>query len=268
MNTPKTKLTLRLWKPAWVELNARAEACCLRRDMWLSAVLETELPRIAEELLFPNSDKARLHIEHHYRMLLSDDQAQQVNIAVSGDAQAKLDELCRTRNIPRDVFVSRLVWLLGTTVSDINAALLLFGIEPPTAKDIEELKARVEAVRQARFGALDSVAPLGAIQALVRDPLGLYRAALDDVYESASSFLEPEDRREFWTPFGAVLRSQRLQGLNCLLADEEVPGTEAYAQGHDVAPIPTRLAGRRNASTRVARPDSRPIRQPKKGAAR
>lgn len=101
------KLATRIWEPILERLNQRLDAACLRRDAWLTKVIEHELPFL-EHGGGPNSQAAHDFIAAHLDLL----PRKLVTLTLPEPLVRRLDEICESRCIVRDAFLNRLLFLL------------------------------------------------------------------------------------------------------------------------------------------------------------
>lgn len=107
-----TKITINVWTPVWSKLEKIFQAACLRRDAYIAALIERELPELEREVAVANSEKARQFIERQLRALL-ENHSTPLSIALPLETARKLDALCKDRGIVRDAFFNRLFLFLG-----------------------------------------------------------------------------------------------------------------------------------------------------------
>ena len=91
--TPKTlktaKISVKIWEPLIEKLDTKMEAACLRRDAYLTKLLEFELDRLEEEVSIPNSEAAYNFVSGRLRQLPS--QARQLGASGGPDEAAQRD---------------------------------------------------------------------------------------------------------------------------------------------------------------------------------
>ena len=116
------KLTLRIRRPLLEAFNSTVENACLRRDQYLHAVLQHELPRLGAEISVPNSEAASNHVAKQLRNLPD---LHPVSIALPRDTAQRLDDICRRKRIVRDAFFNRLFLLLSAPSDQLDYHLSL-----------------------------------------------------------------------------------------------------------------------------------------------
>lgn len=111
-----TKITTKVWRPALTAFNERIESACLRRDAYIGKLLETEIAHLENEIPLPNSAPAAKFIADR----LSELERDTLTLAIPSSLSLKLTELCRNRNIVRDAFFNRLIFLLAAIPRQID----------------------------------------------------------------------------------------------------------------------------------------------------
>src|SRR5208337_2667117 len=101
--TPKTaettpKISVKIWPPLIEKLDTKMKAACLRRDAYLTKVLEFELDRLEEEVSIPNSAASYSFVSARLNRLRRD----LVSLALPLDLTKRLTEICRQKRIVRD----------------------------------------------------------------------------------------------------------------------------------------------------------------------
>jgi len=237
----RSKITVRIWKPAWDSLVRRTDEACLRRDLLISQTLKLELPRVRDELPHANTPRVRRFIESSLRRLFASAGAVQTTLALEPWTAALLTDVCDEKNIPREALLNRLVLLLGTSGDVLDHYLFMTPTPPPpsskkraTAKrdenaDVRRLTADVVS-RDPDIANFDlAFAPLGRITAIVRDPLRRYRELMEMLYLELMDFEKSSSAKNLlrkgryaFTPFGVPLEDDDLIGLNCYLDDRSM----------------------------------------------
>lgn len=115
---PKT--SVRIWRPLISKLNAKIKAACLRRDAFLSKVLEIELDWLDQEVSIPNSQASYEYVVAQLDGLERD----LMSLALPPVLTSRLNEICSRKRIVRDAFFNRLFFMLVASPNDID--LLLF----------------------------------------------------------------------------------------------------------------------------------------------
>lgn len=219
-NTPRSKLTVRIWDRLFNLLEERTSEICLRRDALLERVIDREIDRLREELPEPNSDVARAHIEHHLKLLIGGSK-KQITLSLSPNTATKLEEICSEKNVPREAFLNRLILLLVAKPSFLDKTL--FGLSP---KEANELRVHIKNQMGSPIELENSFAPLPIMSAILSDPFGMYRELVAQL---------SEDAKENYTLYGMPFLNESLLGLNCHIPDMLVPGTSAYLEAQQQA---------------------------------
>ena len=221
----KTKVTAKIWRLALDRLNEKMESLCLRRDAYLSKVLEVEIDHLDNEIPTANSKLARKFIAERLNLM----DRETLTIAIPSQIAARVNEVTEEKNIVRDSFYNRLIFILAATPTQIND--IYFGDSggwtTQTLKwfDINSV-------------ALESMYPLNS----VIDPLWGVRAGIE-LYNEKNTLIEKNDKGQlirlfdsrgdkrladgvYSTPFLGT-KSCDLRGLNCYLADWQIPTSES-----------------------------------------
>jgi hypothetical protein len=106
------KTSIRIWEPAFKWFNDRINSACLRRDTYLTKVLEHELDRLEDTARFfgdANSELARQFIASRLDTL----PRKLVTLTLPEDLVRRLDDICERKRIVRDSFFNRLFFLLA-----------------------------------------------------------------------------------------------------------------------------------------------------------
>ena len=106
------KISIRIWEPALERFNERIDSACLRRDAYLSKVLEHELDRLEDAARFfatANSEAARQFIASRLDAL----PRKLVTLTLPEELVRRLDDICERKRIVRDSFFNRLFFLLA-----------------------------------------------------------------------------------------------------------------------------------------------------------
>jgi hypothetical protein len=111
------KISVKVWRPIVEKLDKRMSAACLRRDAYLTRVLEVELKQLDEEVRNASSEMARTFITNKLEAMPD---RKLVSLTLRTDLVERLGEICERKRIVRDSFLNRLLLLLSasTTVFD------------------------------------------------------------------------------------------------------------------------------------------------------
>ena len=217
---PRSKLTIQIWDRLFNLLEKRTAEICQRRDALLERVIANEIDHLREDLPMANSKAARAHIEHHLKLLLSASK-RQVTLSLSPDTANRLDAICTEKNVPREAFLNRVILFLVAKPTFLDAAL--FGLDPKVAHEIRtDIKNKFHVNLELENG----FAPLPMIADILADPFWGYREMAAEISKAAG---------EDYTLYGMPFRQENFLGLNCFVADAEVPGTDAYLAAQQAA---------------------------------
>lgn len=115
------KISVKLWRPIIDKFDEKIEAACLRRDAFLSKVLNVELNYLDEEVSIPNSQASYDYVFEKLDRL----DRKLVSLALPSELTARLNEICSRKRIVRDAFINRIFLLLAVSPKVIDT--LLFG---------------------------------------------------------------------------------------------------------------------------------------------
>lgn len=114
------KITTKIRTDVINKLTKKFDAACLRRDAFLERVLEIEIPALDKEVAIPNSDEARKVVSKSLAELIKEDRMKPVSFSLRDDLVKQLDEICKRKNIVRDAFFNRVLFLLASRPEDID----------------------------------------------------------------------------------------------------------------------------------------------------
>lgn len=199
---PKT--SAKVWRPILEKLETKMSAACLRRDAYLSRVLEIELDHLEREVPTPNSDAARAFVAQKLEALPD---RKLVSFALKPELVERLNEICTRKKIVRDAFFNRLLLLLAVAPKVLDRILGL------SSQWREELLREYgnETFFQNFFEPIETdINPFWAI-----------RDWIDEADASAS-----EDSHGVHGLFisSDCFKDVDLSGLNCYVADHNIPG--------------------------------------------
>jgi hypothetical protein len=104
----KKKILVSVWKNLIALLNKKVDKACLNRDAYLDHVLRHEADKLISEIEIPNSPEARAHLSQHLALL----DRKPVSFTLSPETIAAIDTGCQAKNIPRDCFMNRVLFML------------------------------------------------------------------------------------------------------------------------------------------------------------
>lgn len=198
-NPDSTKLTARIYGPAFERLNKCLIEAHIKRDAFLDRVIAQEIPHLREDLKgLRLSDEARRYIaQEHGRLGARDTRLKQVSIALRPKTADELNSAVEAHNLVRDAFLSRLVVLLA-----------------PLPQTLKKLGFADRVSSSSELGAADAAtSPLESILETMADPFHYFRSQLKKEKECGLYLLN-----------FSVLHV----GFSCYMHDREVPGTEAF----------------------------------------
>jgi hypothetical protein len=201
-----TKLTAKIYGPAFDRLNNYLNEALIKRDAFLDRVIAQEIPHLREDLNgLRLSDQGRRYISQELgRMGGRDTGLKQVSIAIRKQTADDLRDAVEAHNLVRDSFLSLLVVLL---------------VPKPQTLQILGFKERFTNARE--LSAADAAtSPLESIVETMADPFHYFR-----------SQCVQEDELGLYRKDFSVLHV----GLSCYLPDEEVPGTAAHSAREDIS---------------------------------
>lgn len=185
------RITVKVHEHLWVEFTKQTEALFLKRDAFLNAAIRSEIPYLATELESKRlSQEAKSYLSSKFNGL----RPIPVNIMLEEDVVTALDQVVNDTNLFREGFINRLiVWLRSSDdlLRYFEIPFSLDGLNQSNGMPVSPLKA-MEAIRDA--------------------PLTFVR-----------SRFEGEGQGLYSVPF-----PEAWLGFSCYLADEYVPGTDAY----------------------------------------
>ena len=104
-----TKITAKVWRRVVDRLNRKLRKACLRRDAYLTRVLEVEVPELDAEVSIANTEQA----ERYVAGKLLEFDLKPVSMALPVSLVDRLNDTCRRKRIVRDAFFNRLFLLLA-----------------------------------------------------------------------------------------------------------------------------------------------------------
>lgn len=110
------KISVKIWRPILDKLDKKIEQACLRRDAYLSKVLEVELGQLDEEVSIANSQASYNYVFSRLEAL----DRKPVSLALPPELTARLNEICGRKRIVRDAFFNRLFLLLTASPKVID----------------------------------------------------------------------------------------------------------------------------------------------------
>jgi hypothetical protein len=116
--TNKTKVLVNVYEPLLVFMKHKMDEACLKRDAYLDKALRFEAELLREEIKTPNSDMAKTYIADNLKEL----PLKPLNLLLSQETVELINEVCKEKNVPRDVFINRF-FLLSVASNTILSSL-------------------------------------------------------------------------------------------------------------------------------------------------
>lgn len=222
------KISVRIWRPIIAKLDAKIEQACLRRDAYLSKVLEVELDWLDDEVSIPNSQASYDYVFERLDQL----DRKLVSLALPPKLTMRINEICSRKRIVRDAFFNRIFLLLAAAPQFVDK--LLFGdIGNGWRTEVWSANKNDGPFFQNGFYPLEPwIDPFWAI----RNGMEMFAedAGLEDYVEPTSGktirvkrdstgVLAPADSL-YTTIFEQKVRDNDLLGLSCYMPDWRIPG--------------------------------------------
>ena len=221
MEPTTRKTSIRIWTSLQETFTQRIDSACLRRDAYLSKVLEDELDELDSAIKLENSEAARSFIAAH----LDTVPRKLVTLTLPEDAVKRLDDICERKRIVRDSFFNRLFYLLSAEHRQITR--LFFDGDSEWVQDLLE---RTDFGPSAAGYLLDPIPEYRNPLQTVREGLWVAR---DRMASNPSTATEADAWHAQHSIYGLTIRDRRfgrsdLYGLSIYLPDTLVPGTSDY----------------------------------------
>ncbi len=201
------KISIRVWTPLLEKFTRRMDAACMRRDVYLGRILESELGELDSEVTTPNTEAARQFIAAHLDTL----PRKLVTLTLPEPLMSRLDDLCESKRIGRDSLFNRLFFMLSAEPKVLDRLWFdgqrdwfphllgeTFFKQEAAARMLDPIQADLDPFWAYREGL--------AAWYEGKPPVGIYTAALDD----------------------KIFPKVDLFGLNVYLPDHAVPGTAEH----------------------------------------
>ena len=215
------KISVRIWTPLLEKFSQRMDSACLRRDAWLTKLLEREIDELDSEITTPNSEAARQFIVARLDAL----PRKLVTLTLPEELIRKLDQICERKHIARDAFFSRLFFLL---VADFKVQTRLFFNDDDSW--FERLLEGTDVSSSAAGDLLDPIPDFRDPFLTIREGQAVLREDLIKEFgtaERADEWLR--DRRIYTAPITEkTFPKVDLSGLNVYLPDWRVPGATSH----------------------------------------
>ncbi len=115
------KISTKIWRPILEKLDKKVDAACLRRDAYLSKVLEIEIAMLESEVSIPNSKDALNFISNRLDIL----DRKLVSLTLDSELVDRLNAICSRKRINRDSFFNRLFLVLAASSKLIDRLFFL-----------------------------------------------------------------------------------------------------------------------------------------------
>lgn len=236
MKTDLKKISTKVWEPILNKLDKKLDAACLKRDAYLSKVLTVELAHLDSELVFPNSPEAHKFVSDRLERLKP---RKAVSLSLDEDVVNRLNDVCGKKNVVRDAFLNRLLLILAFAPDTIDR-LFFFSERDEWRKTVwEELKHDGPFFENTLYPLEHVIDPLWAIREGIRlyeDPDGLIEYVAPG--SSAVSHIRKNFKGDWYLRSGIYtdlftdkqLKNADLYGLNCFVADWQIPGHPAEVE--------------------------------------
>lgn len=193
----QTKITVKICKPLLQGFNSQIDKLFMKRDAFLNAMIQEEVPHLARDMKGKRlTPAAKRYIAGELKRLGTTP----VNVVVDKSTADALNAVVESSNIVRDSFINRLILLLRSSNKFLNY------MELP------------EFITNSNFdGGVDPMptSPMAAMEAVHADPLFYLRVACEERFETGLYLLD---------------LPPKLAGFACYMEDSRVPGTQAYEQ--------------------------------------
>lgn len=195
--TVPQKVAVRVWRPVLEKLDAKMAKACLRRDAYLTQVLDTELEYLDAEITAENSEAARLYIARKFDLLPD---KKTVTFVMRSDVIERMNEVCKRKRIVRDAFVNRVLLLLAASRNTFERFL---GLDEDWKRHLMREYDGAPFLQNSFYPIEEFSTP--------------FWAARDWLQEDNESIY-----RVFWDEH--MFKDVDLTGLNCCIPDARLPG--------------------------------------------
>ncbi|WIM04644.1 MAG: hypothetical protein OHM77_07995 [Candidatus Nitricoxidivorans perseverans] len=202
MEAPATEVTaqkvaVKVWRPILDKLEVKMTAACLRRDAYLSRILEVELDCLDKEVAVANSEAARAFVARKFDLLPD---KKLVTFVLRSDLVERMSDVCARKRIVRDAFLNRLLLLLAASPKIFDRFL---GLGAAWKSQLMKDYRGASFFEDSFYPIEESINPFWAARDwLAEDNESIYRIYWDDT----------------------LFKDVDLAGLNCYVEDRWVPG--------------------------------------------
>ena len=230
--TPKTtpKISVKIWKPLIQMLDQKLEATCLRRDAFLTKLLEVELDHLDEEVSIPNTQAS---YDFVFSRLDAFVDRKLVSLALPSELTSKLNDICQRKRIVRDAFFNRLYFLLAMKPAVIDSWLFPGG---NWRREVwNRFKDDDRNFQEVFYPLQPQLDPFWAIREAMKIE--------DEKIGNIEDYVEPESGKSiritrdsdnpiplhniYTIVFEKTLKENNFLGFSCYLPERYIPGTNA-----------------------------------------
>lgn len=224
------KISVKIWQPILKKLDQRLDDACLRRDAYLSKVLEHEIPLLDTEVSLRNSPAAQTYVATSLDRL----PRKPVSLALRPDLVERLNDVCRSKRIVRDAFFNRLLLLLAATPKQIDRLFFDGDSNEWTREVWREYAHDRDSWRGDFYPLPQNCTPFWAIRAALE--LDVEAAGSEEYHdpESGNTIQVQRDIAGGVRPVDSVytrvltkFTDVDLAGFNCHIPDWRIPGNQA-----------------------------------------
>ncbi|MCP5410133.1 MAG: hypothetical protein H6963_12675 [Chromatiaceae bacterium] len=220
----RKKILVHVWERLIDAFNEKGRKACLNRDAYLDIVLESEASLIEDELPGSNSDVAKSYLSSELKKLGT----KQVNFNLSVNTIEKLNKSCAERNIPRDIFVNRVLYLLLAAGETGYLEERLIGDKGRELERAwEDIRSATHGLPTPLTGSLNQIFDILACGS----PFWAVRQCIEHInVELRKKGLKDGDLVPFFHGMLVSVKTKEMKesslALNCYLPDDMVPGTK------------------------------------------
>ena len=132
----KKRIMVQIWKTLADAINRDFRAMHIKRDGYLNDLFAREIEALDGEVTFRNSDEVRERLQS--RTLPS---RVKLTLELDETVSARIDDVLKAKNIPRDSFVNRVLFFLLAKQSHLDNLGIEFDSESPaTAKPLADAR--------------------------------------------------------------------------------------------------------------------------------
>jgi len=226
-----SKTSVKIWNPLIGMLDEKLNKACLRRDAYLTRLLELEIEHLDEEVSLPNSKESYDYVLEK----LDDFPRKLVSLALPTELIAKVNAVCERKRIVRDAFFNRLYLLLAVSPAAIDS--LFFDGRHEWRQDVwNEFKVDGPFFHNGFYPLEPDIDPFWAIrkaievandEADVEDYVEPATGKTIQVFRDSVGIVEPVDSVYTRVLENKTAQGKDLVGFSCYLSDWRLPGHPA-----------------------------------------